>query len=238
MNHESTKNKTVVVVTGGGRGIGRAICEQFAAAGAQVVAAARSTDELEETKSAIHLGGGHCHIETMDVANPSQVRRLIECVAERFGHISVLVNNAGVAPLATTEVMSEQQFETLLAVNIRAVFETSRLVWPIMKARRDGVIVNLSSIASVDPFPGLGIYGASKAWVNVFTRSLAEEGRSLGIRVFAVAPGAVETHMLRSAFPDFPGDQTLSPGNVAEMVYTLCLPQCRYASGQTIFVRK
>jgi len=100
------------------------------------------------------------------------------------------------------------------------------------------VIVNISSAASVDPFPGLVAYGGTKAWVNIWSKGLADEGRPLGIRVFAVAPGAVETKMLREAFPDFPADQTLDPMDVADMVFQLSLPECRYASGQTIMVQK
>jgi 3-oxoacyl-[acyl-carrier protein] reductase len=107
-----------------------------------------------------------------------------------------------------------------------------------MKSQGGGVLVNVSSMASVDPFRGFSIYGASKAWVNLFTQAIAEEGRPLGIRAFAVAPGAVETQMLRANFPDIPRDRTLEPADVAAVILSLCDERMRHCSGQTIFVRK
>ena len=231
-------NASVVVVTGGGRGIGRAICERFATAGAQMVAASRSAEDLRETCQSISAAGGHCLSQPTDVGEPDEVSALIETTASRFGRIDVLVNCAGVAPLAKIEDLDPALFDTVMAVNVRSVYHACRAVWPVMKARGEGVIVNMSSMASVDPFPGFSAYGAAKAWVNLWTKALAEEGRSCGIRVFAVAPGAVETRMLRDAFPDFPNDQTLKPGEVAEVVYALAQPQCRYATGQTVFLKK
>ena len=107
-----------------------------------------------------------------------------------------------------------------------------------MRQQRSGVIVNISSVASVDPFPGFSIYGACKAWVNLFTKALAAEGKPLGIRAYAIAPGAVETSMLRSAFPDFPADHTLRPDDIAAAIEAVCDDRLAHSSGQTIFVRK
>lgn len=229
---------SVVVVTGGGRGIGRAVCRRFAADGEQVVAASRSVADLEETSRLISADGGNCLTRPTDVGQPDEVGVLIETTAQRFGRIDVLVNCAGVAPIAKIEDLDPALFDTLMAVNVCSVYHACRAVWPVMKARAEGVIVNISSVASVDPFPGFAAYGAAKAWVNAWTKALADEGRDCGIRVFAVAPGAVETRMLRDAFPDFPADQTLQPGDVAEVVHALAQPQCRYAAGQTVFVKK
>ena len=93
-------------------------------------------------------------------------------------------------------------------------------------------------MAAIDPFPGLGTYGATKAWVDAFTRGMAVEGRASGIRMFAVGPGAVWTDMLRSAFPDFPQEQALDPGEVADTVFGLTQSAMSYASGQTFYVKK
>ena len=230
--------ESVVVVTGGGRGIGRAICERFAAEAFQVVATARSEAELKETQAIVERAGGQCHTHAGDICSADAVNELMSATLERFGRIDVLVNNAGVAPISTIEDLNPDLFETIRAVNIDAVYMTCRAVWPTMKKQKRGVIVNISSVASVDPFPGFTAYGASKAWVNVWTKALADEGRPLGIRVFAVAPGAVETGMLREAFPDFPADQALDPKDVASLVHATTLPACHYATGQTIFTRR
>lgn len=238
MMEECNMKNQVVVVTGGGRGIGRAIAERFAGAGARIVVAARSNPELEETRQSIEAGGGKCHIRVADVAAPDDVRTLIDDTAKLYGRLDVLVNNAGIAPQASLENLDASLFEMVHAVNIAAVFHACRAAWSLMKKQGGGVIVNISSVASVDPFPGFAAYGASKAWVNAWTKGLAEEGRACGIRVFAVAPGAVETRMLRDAFPDFPKDQTLRPENVADVVFALAQIECRYATGQTVFVRR
>lgn len=228
----------VVIVTGGGRGIGRATCERFAAGGWQVVAAARSREELAQTRALIGDQGGRCHVMPTDLCEPEEIDELIQDTVRRFGGVHALVNNAGVAPLSKLEELDPSLFEALQSVNVDAVYHACRAVWSVMTAQQDGVIVNISSLASLDPFPGLAAYGAAKAWVNAWSRGLADEGRGRGIRVFSVAPGAVETRMLRSAFPDYPAAQTMSPGDVAAMVWTLAQPECRTASGQTICLRK
>lgn len=231
-------SESVVVVTGGGRGIGRAICQRFASAGAQVVAASRSKGDLEETRRFVEEAGGRCHIQVTDLCATEEIDSLVEGTVSRFGRIDVLVNNAGVGPVAEIEELDPSLFETLMAVNVNAVYYACRVVWPVMRRQGGGVIINISSAASVDPFPGFGAYGAAKAWVSAWTRGLADEGRAVGIRVFTVAPGAVETKMLRSAFPDFPADQTLQPADVADLVVVLARPECRYATGQTVFIKK
>ena len=107
-----------------------------------------------------------------------------------------------------------------------------------MAEQGGGAIVNISSIAAYDAFPGFAAYGAAKAFVVAYTKSLAGEGKPCGIRVFGIAPGAVETDMLRDALPDFPEEQALDPGDVAAMVETVLLPAYRYSSGQTVIVTK
>jgi len=230
-------NESVVVITGGGRGIGRAVAVRFGAAGAHVVAASRTARELEETRRAVEEVGGRCHVETVDLCAPEEIDGLVENTVSRFGRIDVWVNNAGVAPLDKIEELDPSQFEAIYTVNIRAVYHACRAVWPIMR-KQGGVIVNTSSISAIDPFPGFAAYGASKAWVNAWTKALAEEGRPFDIRVNAVAPGAVETRMLRGAFPNFPKHETLDPSAIANVVFTLAQPDCRFITGQTIVVRK
>ena len=228
----------VVLVTGGGRGIGRAVCVRFARDGARVVAVSRTAAELDETKAAVEDAGGQCHNHPTDVSSYDAVKSAVDDSVRRFGRIDALVNCAGIAPLHLIEDLTPDRFEEILSVNVRATYLACRAVWPVMKANGGGAVVNISSIASIDPFPGFAAYGAAKAWVNAWTKGLAEEGRGCGIRVFAIAPGAVETRMLRGPFPDFPKRDTLDPANVADMVHAVVNPECRYATGQTIFVRR
>jgi 3-oxoacyl-[acyl-carrier protein] reductase len=232
------RHNRVVVVTGGGRGIGRAICQRFAADGAQTVAAARSLPELSHTRLSIEKQGGRCHVHATDVCVPDEIAALVDATVERFQRLDVMVNCAGVAPQSGIEDLTPELFRTILAVNVEAVYHGCRSAWAPMKKQGGGTIVNISSVASVDSFPGLGAYGASKAWVNAWTKALADEGRPLGIQVFAVAPGAVETKMLRDLLPDFPADSTLRPADVADVVFAIAQPAFRYATGQTVFVRK
>jgi NAD(P)-dependent dehydrogenase (short-subunit alcohol dehydrogenase family) len=226
------------VITGASRGIGLATALRLGTAGYSVVVAARHEDKLEQALEQIGATGATCAAVTGDVAEPAQAEQIIAAAVERFGRVDVLVNNAGCAPLDPIEQFRTEEFERVAAVNMAAVFHTTRAVWPVMKRQGGGTIVNISSVASVDPFPGFAVYGASKAWVNLFTQATAEEGKPHGIRVFAVAPGAVETQMMRAAFPDFPAEQTLAPDDVAAVIESLCEPRLARVSGQTIFVRK
>jgi NAD(P)-dependent dehydrogenase (short-subunit alcohol dehydrogenase family) len=224
------------VVTGAGRGIGRATVLRLTRAGANVVAAARTAKDLDET-ARLCAGGGHCLTQVADLSRADGVAGVVARCGEEFGRVDALVNNAGVAPLALIEKMDDAAFAELMAVNVGAVFFACRAAWPWLKKTR-GTIVSISSLAAVDPFTGFAAYGATKAWVNTFTRGLADEGREFGIKVFALGPGAVETQMLRGPFPDFPADKTLGADEVAGMVEWLLDERCQYASGETIYVRK
>ncbi len=107
-----------------------------------------------------------------------------------------------------------------------------------MAASGGGAIINISSISAFDPFPGFAAYGAAKAFVNTYTKALASEGRSVNIRVHGIAPGAVDTQMLRGSFPDFPSDKMLSPDDVAALAELLLRPGSQYISGETVVIRK
>ncbi len=226
------------IVTGAGRGIGRAIARRLASSGANVAIASRTHEQLSETKMLIDRAGGHALAVVADVTRLEDVERLVAETRLAFGGVNILVNNAGVAPLAMIEQMEPQVFDRLLATNARSVFLCCRAVWPILSATGGGTIVNISSVAAYDPFPGFAAYGAAKAFVNTYTLALAAEGKDRGIRVFGVAPGAVETDMLRSAFPDFPSNQTLSPDDIAGLVEELLSPNCARTSGETITIQK
>jgi 3-oxoacyl-[acyl-carrier protein] reductase len=228
----------VCVVTGSSAGIGLAVALHFGGRGYRVVLCSRAVQPLEAAEQQVARVAPACLAVALDLSEPEAPGRLIEQAVARFGRVDVLVNNAGHAPLAALDQLSAADFDRAVAVNVGAVFRTTQAVWPVMRRQRAGVIVNLSSLGSVDPFPGFSVYGACKAWVNLFTKASADEGRPLGIRVYCVAPGAVETRLLRGLFKDFPAEQTLAPADVAAVVGSLCEEPMRHASGQTLFIRR
>lgn len=226
----------VCIVTGASRGIGLAIARRFVQRGFKLLLVARNQSELKRV--AAELGAANTATLAVDVGVPTAADQIIQTAHERFGRIDILVNNAGVAPLKSIEQTTDDDLRSLLAVNIEAVFRLTRAVWPVMRRQGGGTIVNISSLGSVDPLPGFSVYGATKAWVNLFTKAAAAEGKEFGIRVLAVAPGAVETELLRSRFPDFPAENTLTPDDMAAVVDAACGDALRYSSGQTIFLQK
>jgi len=228
----------VSIVTGAGRGIGLATALRLARRRGSIALVARNAGELATAAGQVEAAGGKALTLVEDVAEPAAAGRIVAATVAKFGRLDLLVNNAGVATISSIEQLSDADFERLSAVNMSAVFRLTRAAWPVLRGQGGGVIVNISSVASVDPFPGLGVYGASKAWVSLFTKAAAEEGRACGIRVFAVAPGAVETKMLRDGFPDIPRDAALAPDQVASVIESLASDELAAATGQTVFVRK
>jgi NAD(P)-dependent dehydrogenase (short-subunit alcohol dehydrogenase family) len=227
----------VGVVTGGGSGIGLAVARRLCQSGRRVVLCGRDAAKLELARRQVLAdgGAGGCEGIALDLTETTAPARLIEFAADRFGRIDVLVNSAGVAPLADITAITDQEFDECLAVNVSAVFRATRAVWPVMTRQEEGgVIVNVSSLAAFDPFLGFEVYGACKAWVNRFSETIARQGGPVNIRVFAICLGAVETPLLRRTFPGFPGDETMDPAEVGELVERLCDPAMRHASGQSM----
>ncbi len=227
----------VAIITGAGRGIGRATAIRLAKAGATVVLAARTESDLNDTQQQVKAAGGRAVVIPTDVTDEASVRRLIDQTISECGQIDLLFNNAGVAPLARIDEMSVDVFDENINANIRSVYLCSRAAWPHLAASQ-GAIINTASVAAFDAFPGFAAYGAAKAFVVAYTKFLAREGADRNIRVYCVAPGAVETEMLRGAFPDFPKDATLDPDDIAKMVAMLASDGALYSSGQTITVSK
>ncbi len=231
-------NDQVIVITGASRGIGQATALTLARAGAQIVAVARSTDGLAEARSLIESEGGRCHIVSADVGSFDAVSQLMASTRSDLGRVDVLINNAGVAPVLNMRDCDVAAFDRMMATNCHAVFHACRAVWPIFIEQGRGRIVNISSAAAIDPFRGFQAYGASKAWVSTFTKALAEEGREHHILIHAVAPGAVDTRMLRDNFPDFPADQCLPPSEIASAVEWILDERSRHACGSVVYVKK
>jgi NAD(P)-dependent dehydrogenase (short-subunit alcohol dehydrogenase family) len=182
----------VAIVTGGGRGIGRAIAKKFAAAGASVVVSARTEKEIEQVALEIQDAGGKAASVAGDVAREADCEKIVREARNAFGAIHILVNNAGLlGPVAPTEQVSTRAWDEVMAVNLRGPFLLSRLVLPEMYARGSGNILNIVSIAAKAAFQLNGAYAASKAGLMGLTRTLAAEGARKGVRVNALSPGPV-----------------------------------------------
>ena len=189
----------VAIITGGGRGIGRAIARRFAAEGAAVLVAARTSKEVSTVDAEIRSAGQEAAAISADVAQESGCRRIVEETRKRFGQIDVLVNNAGLlGPVKAVEEISPAEWDEVLAVNLRAPFLLSRLVLPDMYSRNSGSIINISSVAAKGAFQWNSPYAASKAGLVGFTRTLAAESARKGVRVNAICPGPVETEMFQA----------------------------------------
>lgn len=175
-------------------------------------------------------------ITQSDLNDISHTRSFFDAAMDKFGQVDVLINNAAVSPLAPLDELTPEQFETTTNVNIRSPFYLMQMAWKQMKQQSRGVIVNLSSLAAIDPFPGFNIYGASKAWLDLMTHALAAEGEPFGIRVYSIRCGAVETPMLRGLFPDFPAEQCVSPNDVAQKIFSCVQQPDSHTSGDKITV--
>lgn len=187
----------IALVTGAGRGIGRAISLALARAGADLILLARTANELDETAAQVQALGRRALPILADVSQRDDVRGAVTRGLERFGKIDILVNNAGIQPPIGPLVANDPETWTrAVAVNLFGPFHCSQAVLPGMIARRYGKIINLSGGGATAPRPNFSAYAASKAAVIRLTETLAEEVRPYNIQVNAIAPGAVNTRML------------------------------------------
>jgi NAD(P)-dependent dehydrogenase (short-subunit alcohol dehydrogenase family) len=194
----------VALVTGGSKGIGRAIALSFAEAGADVAIAARGNEALEKTAGEIeHLGRLALPVPT-DMADAGQVQALVDRTSEELGTLDILVNNAGAAPfLSTVESIRLEGFEKYFRINfMSAVYATRAAAATLMPKGRGASVVNVASVAGAIASPGLSYYAGAKAALINFTKTVAREWAPYGVRVNAVAPGWVETEMNAGARED------------------------------------
>ena len=199
------------LVTGGSRGIGRAICEELARGGANVVLCyAGRAEAAQETVTACEDLGAKALAVQCNVADEAQVKALMDAAVKEFGRIDILVNNAGISAREPLADYSPEAFRSIMDLNVTAVFHGGKAVEPIMRAAGKGCIINTSSMVSLYGQPGGVGYPASKFAVNGLTRSLARELGRAGIRVNAVAPGVTRTDMV-AALPQELVDRISAP---------------------------
>jgi 3-oxoacyl-[acyl-carrier protein] reductase len=184
---------TTALVTGGGRGIGRAIAVRLAALGADVALCGRDRAALEATAKALREAGVRALACVADVTRAGDVEAFVQQTEKDLGPASILVNNAGVGIFGAAHERSEEEWDRVLDTNLKGVFLMSRAVAPSMIRRRTGHIINISSLAGKNAFAGGGIYCASKWGLQGLTACMAEDLREYGIRVSTICPGSVAT---------------------------------------------
>ena len=183
----------VALVTGGSRGIGKAIAVRLAALGAAVAICGRDVKALESTANELRANGTRVRWQRADVTKSSDVEALVNDTEAAFGGISVLVNNAGMGLFGPVQEKTEAEWDTLMNTNLKSVFLVSRKIIPGMIERKGGDIINISSLAGKNTFAGGGIYCASKWALQGLSGCMAEDLRGYGIRVSTVCPGSVAT---------------------------------------------
>lgn len=228
-----TETQRVAIVTGAGSGIGRATARQLAERGWSVVLAGRTMAKLEAVAGEI---GDESRVACIaaDVAVVGSSATIVGACA-RFGRLDVLVNNAGYAPMKPFHQFSDSDIQRIFEINVLGPIRLMREAWPML-AKTKGRIVNVSSYSTLDPFAGLGVYSAAKAGLNLMAKAMKSEGR--GVLGFAVAPGAVETEMLRSIIPAsaLPTSKTLSPVAVADVIVACALGERDQDAGSVIAI--
>lgn len=235
----------VALVTGGGRGIGRACCLALAEAGAAVaVNYSASKEAAEEVKAEIEKAGGRSETYQADVSSFEEVQKMFETLKENFGTLDILVNNAGVIKDTLLLRMKPADWEKVIGVSLNGAFHCTKMAAEIMMRNRSGNVVNISSVIGVMGGAGQTNYAAAKAGVISFTRACAAEMSSRGLRFNAVLPGMIETDMsetVRKRASDkimehIPSKRFGQPEDVAKVVVFLASDGASYINGEAIAV--
>ncbi len=238
-------SEQVALVTGGSRGIGRAISLLLASAGAHVVINCQSSQaSAQEVAEQIRSKGGSCDVKPFDVADPEQVQLACQEIQKQYGNIDVLVNNAGITRDQLFVRMKSEEWRQVMQVNLEGAFNCSRAVARSMMKKKRGCIVNMASVAGLSGNAGQANYSASKAGLIGFTKALAKELAPWNIRVNAVCPGFIATEMT-DKLPEKVKEQVLgsiplarfgTPEDVAWVVFFLVSPVSHYITGEVINV--
>ncbi len=208
------KNKKALV-TGAGRGIGRAIALALAEAGCDVAVAARTAAEVDDTAVGARALGRTAFAYTCDVGDTKAVDTMVKAALRDLGQVDILVNNAGYTVFKPFHEITLEDWRRTLDVNLTSMFVAIQAVLPGMKARRSGRIINVSSVTGIKPIENQGAYCAAKHGVNGLTKSLALELRDYGIGVHAICPGGVRTRLTEESMPDRDKSNWMTPEDIA-----------------------
>jgi NAD(P)-dependent dehydrogenase (short-subunit alcohol dehydrogenase family) len=235
----------VAIVTGGGTGIGRAIALNFAQAGANVVVASRKLENLQQVADEIKALGKESLAIATDIRIPEHVDNMVKQTVDKFGRIDILVNNAGAGFVCPVEEMSPKGWEVIININLNGTFLCSAAAGKVMLQQKKGKIINIASTSGLNGSPRLAPYGAAKAGVINFTKTLAREWAQHNINVNAIAPGPIETEGVRTQkiLTDETSEKTpplerpVSPEDVAYAAIFLASEASNHITGETIPVR-
>lgn len=245
MNQVDLSGK-VAVVTGAGKGIGRAIALGLAGSGAKVVLASRTEQDIEEVAGAIRAAGGEALAKTTDLMHSDQINALVDTTLSAYGGIDILVNNAARSFLRPLIDLREDGFDKIFATNVKAPFLLSRSAAKIMASRGGGRIVNVTTIGAERGGPMMGAYYASKAALKMLTMCMAVEWAPMNVLVNAVGPGMTRTHFSEPIWSNpeiekqivtrIPQGRLADPEDIVGAVLFLCSSAAGFITGQTIYV--
>ncbi|MDP6524040.1 MAG: SDR family NAD(P)-dependent oxidoreductase [Kiritimatiellia bacterium] len=225
------------IVTGAGRGIGRAISMMLASAGAHVILTARTEEQLESAVDEITSAGGSAEAFPADLADEPGILSLFQAVSANHSQLDILVNNAGYGVFGPLADFKTEDFDTVIDVNLRGAFICCREAMKLMIPNRSGYIINVSSVVGFKGYPNQAAYTAAKHGIMGITKSLAAEAQEHNIRASVISPGGVSTELIHNARPDLDPNELMQPEDIAQAVEYLLSLSDRAAIDE-IYIRR
>jgi NAD(P)-dependent dehydrogenase (short-subunit alcohol dehydrogenase family) len=227
-----------VVITGAGRGIGKATALLFAQSGARVIICSRTKAELQKTAAEIKKLGGQVSSHLIDASNPGAVNKMIAMTVKQYGGLDVLINNASIlGPMSRLSELSEKDWDEVMRINLSGLFYVTRAVLPVMLKQNSGRIINITSSVGRKGRACWGAYSVSKFGVEGLTQVLADEVKETGIRVMALNPGGTRTGMRAAAYPDEDPSLLHDPMDVARAILYLATSEAPAFHGRSLDVK-
>src|SRR5437762_4360879 len=237
-------NSSTALITGGTSGIGRSVANKLAALGIHVIVVGRNAERGQKTVAEIHAAGGKADFISSDLRDASSAREVARRAVELGGgHVDILINNVGIYPFGPTHETTEEMFERVYAINVKAPYFLVAELAPLMAKKGKGAIVNLSTMVADYGAPGMSLYGSSKAAINLLTKVWAAEFGPSGVRVNAVSPGPTRTEgteamgeALQQLAAQAPAGRPATADEIAEAIVFLATDRASFIHGVTLAV--